>query len=125
MSALLFLYRDVLAIKPPWLDDIGRPHSKRRIPCVLTRDEVAGLLAQMDGLPALLARLLYGTGMRLMEGVRLRVKDVDFDRSAITAWTWIWRRKSCVQVCSTRLKAAVPPLTPSPGPSSVGWLQTH
>jgi len=49
---------------------------------VLTKDEVAGLLAQMDGISALLARLLYGTGMRLMEGVRLRVKDVDFDRRA-------------------------------------------
>ena len=73
----------MLAIKLPWLDDIGRPHSKRRIPSVLTRDEVAGLLAQMDGLPALLARLLYGTGMRLMEGMRLRVKDVDFDRLVI------------------------------------------
>ena len=83
LSALLFLYREVLGIQLPWLDDIGRPHSKRRIPSVLTRDEVAGLLAQMDGLPALLARLLYGTGMRLMEGVRLRVKDVDFDRHAI------------------------------------------
>ena len=49
----------------------------------MTRDEVAGLLAQMEGETALLARLLYGTGMRLMEGVRLRVKDVDFDRLVI------------------------------------------
>ena len=80
LSAILFLYREVLAIKLPWLDEIGRPHSKRRIPSVLTRDEVAGLLAQMQGETALLARLLYGTGMRLMEGMRLRVKDVDFDR---------------------------------------------
>ena len=83
LSAILFLYREVLAIQLPWLDDIGRPQQKRRIPSVLTRDEVAGLLAQMDGLPALLARLLYGTGMRLMEGIRLRVKDVDFDRLVI------------------------------------------
>ena len=83
LSAILFLYREVLAIKLPWLDDIGRPQQKRRIPSVLTLDEVAGLLAQMSGETALLARLLYGTGMRLMEGLRLRIKDVDFDRSVI------------------------------------------
>ncbi len=83
LSAILFLYREVLAIKLPWLDDIGRPQQKRRIPSVLTTDEVAGLLAQMDGVTALLARLLYGTGMRLMEGLRLRMKDVDFDRHVI------------------------------------------
>ena len=83
LSALLFLYREVLGIDLPWLDGINRPTAKRRIPSVLTRDEVAGVLAQMDGVTALLARLLYGTGMRLMEGIRLRVKDVDFDRHVI------------------------------------------
>ena len=83
LSAILFLYREVLAIKLPWLDNIGRSQQKRRIPSVMTRDEVAGLLAQMEGETALLARLLYGTGMRLMEGIRLRVKDVDFDRLVI------------------------------------------
>ena len=83
LSAILFLYREVLAIKLPWLDDIGRPTQKRRIPSVLTKDEVAGLLAQMDGVTALIAKLLYGTGMRLMEGMRLRVKDLDFDRQVI------------------------------------------
>ena len=80
LSALLFLYREVLGIELPWLNDINRPTSTRRIPSVLTKDEVAGLLAVMDGETALLARLLYGTGMRLMEGMRLRIKDVDFDR---------------------------------------------
>ena len=83
LSALLFLYHEGLATKLPWLEGISRSHSKRRISTRLTRDEVVGLRVQIDGLPALLARLLYGTGMRLMEGVRLRVKDVDFDRSAI------------------------------------------
>jgi integron integrase len=83
LSAILFLYREVLGIKLPWLDDIGRPQQKRRIPSVLTQSEVAGLLAQMQGETALLARLLYGTGMRLMESLRLRVKDVDFDRHVI------------------------------------------
>ena len=83
LSALLFLYREVLAMDLPWMEGINRPTTARRMPSVLTKDEVAGLLAQMDGLPALIARLLYGTGMRLMEGLRLRVKDVDFDRHMI------------------------------------------
>jgi integrase len=74
-SALLFLYREVLNLDLPWMDGINRPAAKRRIPRVLTKDEVAGVLAQMEGITALLARLLYGTGMRLMEGIRLRVKD--------------------------------------------------
>lgn len=83
LSALLFLYREVLAVDLPWLTSITRPSSVKRIPCVLTKDEVAAVLAHMDGITALLARLLYGTGMRLMEGVRLRIKDVDFDRHVI------------------------------------------
>ena len=83
LSALLFLYREVLQVDLPWLTDINRPTQVRRIPSVLTKDEVAGLLAAMKGVTALLARLLYGTGMRLMEGMRLRVKDVDFDRHVI------------------------------------------
>nr|WP_295774841.1 integron integrase [Rhodoferax sp.] len=83
LSAVLFLYREVLNIELPWLDNINRPTQHRRIPSVLTKDEVAGLLAHMDGQTALLARLLYGTGMRLMEGMRLRIKDVDFDRHVI------------------------------------------
>lgn len=83
LSAVLFLYREVLSMDLPWMDGIQRPASTKRIPSVLTKDEVAGLLAQMEGQTALLARLLYGTGMRLMEGMRLRIKDVDFDRHAI------------------------------------------
>ncbi|APW48457.1 integron integrase [Rhodoferax antarcticus] len=83
LSALLFLYREVLTIELPWMDEIKRPAHTKRIPSVLTKDEVAGVLAHMDGVTALLARLLYGTGMRLMEGMRLRIKDVDFDRHVI------------------------------------------
>ena len=83
LSAILFLYREVLAVELPWLNGINRPTQKRRIPSVLTKDEVAVLLAQMEGETALIARLLYGTGMRLMEGMRLRIKDVDFDRHVI------------------------------------------
>lgn len=83
LSALLFLYRHVLAIDLPWLTNLERPTRARRIPSVLTGAEVASLLGAMDGEMALLAKLLYGTGMRLMEGLRLRVKDVDFDRQVV------------------------------------------
>jgi integron integrase len=83
LSALLFLYREVLDIELPWLDNINRPTSPKRIPSVLTKDEVAAVLTALDGPAALVGRLLYGTGMRLMEGLRLRVKDVDFDRHVI------------------------------------------
>ena len=75
LSALLFLYREVLNIDLPWLNDINRPAQKRRIPCVLTKDEVAGMFAYLEGPASLVTRLLYGTGMRLMEGMRLRIKD--------------------------------------------------
>jgi integron integrase len=87
LSALLFLYQKVLHQDLPWLRDIGRPQSKRRLPVVLSREEVGAVIDALEtsGTPVhgLLARLLYGTGMRLMEGLRLRVKDIDFDRRAI------------------------------------------
>ena len=84
LSALLFLYREVLGIDMPWLQELGRPVGKKRIPVVLTQLEVQTLLAHMGGgVTGLLARLLYGTGMRLLEGIRLRVKDVDFVRQVI------------------------------------------
>ena len=72
-----------MEIDLPSLNDINRPANKRRIPSVLTKEEVASVSAHMDGPTALLARLLYGTGMRLMEAMRLRIKDVDFDRHVI------------------------------------------
>jgi integron integrase len=83
LSAILFLYKEVLGQELAWLNNLQRPAYKRRIPTVLTRDEVHSLLAAMDGSVALLAKLLYGTGMRLMEALRLRVKDVDFERHVI------------------------------------------
>ena len=83
LSALLFLYREVLGIKLPWLDEVQRPTRPKRIPSVLTKAEVSALLAAMDGQAALVAKLLYGTGMRLMEGLRLRVKDIDLDRQVL------------------------------------------
>jgi integron integrase len=83
LSAVLFLYREVLQVELPWMQDLQRPGYTRRIPTVLTADEVARLLKAMESPMQLVARLLYGTGMRLMEALRLRMKDVDFDRHAI------------------------------------------
>lgn len=83
LSALLFLYREVLGINLPWLDGVVRAKLPQRLPVVLTRQEVSGLLDRMNGLHGMMARLLYGTGMRLMECVRLRVKDVDFEQGEI------------------------------------------
>lgn len=83
LSALLFLYREVLSIELPWMETIVRAKRPQRVPVVLSRDEVTRLLAMMDGCFALMASLLYGSGMRLMECVRLRVKDVDFGLNQI------------------------------------------
>lgn len=80
MSALVFLYRAVLKQQLPWLDHLERPRRALRLPVVLTVDEVAAALGNLEGQHALLGRLLYGTGMRIMEALRLRVKDVDFAR---------------------------------------------
>jgi integron integrase len=83
LNALLFLYRQVLGMELPWMQQIGRPPERKRIPVVLTVQEVQALLGQMEGTEALLAALLYGSGLRLREALGLRVKDVDFDRHAI------------------------------------------
>lgn len=83
LSALLFLYREVLSIDLPWMETMVRAKRPQRVPVVLSRDEVTRSLAMMDGTTALMASLLYGSGMRLMECVRLRVKDVDFELNQI------------------------------------------
>jgi integron integrase len=83
LSALLFLYRQVLGVELPWLDGIERAKKPQRLPVVLTRPEVAALLGELSGTHWLMGSLLYGTGMRLMECVRLRMKDVDFERREI------------------------------------------
>lgn len=83
LSALLFLYRDVLGLDLPWMENVVRAKRARRLPVVLSRAEIQRLLAQMEGRPWLLASLLYGAGLRLLEVLRLRVKDIDFDRGEI------------------------------------------
>jgi len=83
LSAILFLYKKVLLIELPWLDGVIRARRPQRLPVVLTQDEVGRVLAQLDGTLWLVASLLYGSGMRLMEVLRLRVKDVEFARFEI------------------------------------------
>lgn len=84
MHAILFLYREVLGVTLPWLDGVTRAKPSKRLPVVLTVAETQRLLDATRGTPGLIVRLLYGTGMRLMEGLRLRVKDIDFERRQIT-----------------------------------------
>lgn len=84
LSALLFLYREVLAVKLPWMENVVRAKAARRLPVVLSKGEVALLLRHLSGRQWLMASLLYGSGLRLMECARLRVKDVDLARGEIT-----------------------------------------
>ena len=82
-SALLFLYKEVLGIELPWLDDVESAKRPQRLPVVLTHAEVEALLSRMRRTNGLVARLLYGAGLRLLEAARLRVKDLDFARGEI------------------------------------------
>ena len=84
MSAILFLYHHVLEMEPEWLTEVVRAKPSRRVPVVLSRDEVKQLLAQLSGPQYLAAGLMYGAGLRLMETLRLRVHDVDFAYAQIT-----------------------------------------
>jgi integron integrase len=77
LCGLLFLYRVVLEQEPGWLGEVIRAHRPKRLPVVLSRDEVTRVLAELEGTYRLIALLLYGSGLRLLEGLRLRVKDVD------------------------------------------------
>ena len=78
LNAILFLYRDVLRIKLPWLEDVQRAKKPQRLPVVLTRQEVRVVLAHLEATTWLMAALVYGAGLRLLECLRLRVKDIDF-----------------------------------------------
>jgi len=83
LSALLFLYRHVLHQDLPWIDDVVRAKRPRRLPIVLTRHEVQAVIAELHGTPRLMATLLYGSGLRLLECCRLRVQDIDFGMNQI------------------------------------------
>jgi integron integrase len=84
LSALLFLYQKVLGQDLPWMSEVGRPRGNKRLPVVFAPDEVLRLFEYVpEGEQRLVMQVLYGTGMRILEAVRLRVKDVDFDRRAV------------------------------------------
>lgn len=82
-SALLFLYKEILGSELPWLDDVEQAKTSKRLPVVLTQQEVQAILSQLSGTHHLVVSMLYGTGMRILEGLRLRVKDIDFARKEI------------------------------------------
>ena len=82
-SALLFLYKEVLALDLPWLDGVQNAKTPKRLPVVLTEAEVREVLTRVTGTIGLMLRLIYGTGMRIMECQRLRVKDIEFSRREI------------------------------------------
>lgn len=83
LSALLFLYTKVLGVQLPWMSEVGRPRVQRRLPVVVSREELSPVFRHLGGEHKLFAQLLYGTGMRLFEGLQLRVKDVDFAHRAV------------------------------------------
>jgi len=84
LSAILFMYNEVLKIELPWLKDVTRAKRSGKIPLVFSKNEIQKLLAKLDGTNWIMAQLLYGAGLRLMECLRLRVKDIDFDLNQIT-----------------------------------------
>lgn len=85
LSSVLFLYREVLQIELPWLNDVTHAKKPRKLPVVLTRMEVTAVLKRVRSSWWPICSLLYGSGLRLMEGVRLRVKDIEFTRGEIIA----------------------------------------
>lgn len=84
LCAILFLYKKVYEFDLPWMENISRAKPSKRLPVVLSQAEVQRLLKNVRGEEGLILRLMYGTGMRVMEALRLRVQDIDFDRSEIT-----------------------------------------
>lgn len=84
LFAILFLYKKVLCLEHDWLDSVVRAKQTKRLPVILSRETVGKLLERLTGTQKLVAYLIYGTGMRLMEALRLRVKDIDFNHRQIT-----------------------------------------
>jgi len=83
LSAILFMYKEVLGIELPWLNDVTRAKRPEKIPLVFSKNEIRKLLANLEGTYWIMGHLLYGAGLRLMECLRLRVKDLDFDMNQI------------------------------------------
>ena len=113
LSAILFLYRQVLKQDIGWLDEVVRAKQPHRVPVVLTQDEVAAVLRHLSGTPWIMATLLYGAGLRLMECIRLRVKDVDFAYNQIVA-------RDGKAAASTRARRAQGQSPPHPHPRVAG-----
>jgi len=84
LSAILFLYREVMVKEIDWITDVIRAQKPKRLPVVFTKQETKAVLLRLSGTTSLMASLLYGSGLRLMECIRLRVKDIDFDSRQIT-----------------------------------------
>lgn len=83
LQSILFLYKEIIRKDVGWIDDIQRPTKPKHIPVVFTKSEAHSIISNMDGLPKLIASLLYGSGLRLSEALRLRVKDIDFEYNQI------------------------------------------
>ncbi len=107
LSALLFLYRDVLSVELPWLDDVVRAKRPAHLPVVLTRGEVAAILAELHGVERIMVSLLHGAGLRLLECCRLRVMDLELSRRELT----IRSGKGAKDRVAPLPKAMVAPLT--------------
>ena len=125
-SALVFLYRQVLGLDLPWLADLERPQVKRRLPVVLGLDEVRAIVGLLQGTHAVLARLLYGTGMRITEALQLRVKDVDFERQVIVVRAGKGGKDRVVMLPATPVPKALkaqtsPGVRPTSPPAFVAW----
>jgi integrase len=102
LSAVLFLYREVLLIELTALPEMPRAVMPVRVPVVLTASEVRQVIAQMTGVAQLVARLLYGAGLRLLECLEVRVKDVDFERSELTVRRGKGQKRRRGSICANR-----------------------
>ena len=101
MNALVFLYKRVLNHALPGCINAVRADKKINVPVVMTREEVAAVLSLMDGTAQLVAKLLYGSGLRIMEAVRLRVKDIDYQMKQLTVRSGKGDKDRCPTVPAT------------------------
>lgn len=105
LAALLFLYKEVLQVDLPWVDDIVHAKQPQRLPCVLTQAEVARLWQHVSGARGLVLKMLYGSGLRLTEALRLRVKDIDLEQLTITVREGKGNKDRCVMLPRTLVPA--------------------